>query len=119
MLSDCSSRWRGAIIGDLATENDTQRLRKLGASAVQVTTGNTCHLDAEMVRRALLKLNLDKLDLLVIENVGNLVCPAAYDLGEERRVVLLLVTEGEDKPLKYLTVFKMAQVAILNKIDIA
>ncbi|MGF1478537.1 MAG: hydrogenase nickel incorporation protein HypB [Cyanophyceae cyanobacterium] len=120
MLTDCGSQWRiGAIIGDLATENDAQRLQKLGASAVQVTTGNICHLDAEMVNQALLKLHLDDLDLLIIENVGNLVCPAAYDLGEERRVVLLSVTEGEDKPLKYPTAFKTAQVAILNKIDIA
>jgi hydrogenase nickel incorporation protein HypB len=109
----------GVIVGDLATDNDAQRLRRSGAPVVQITTGNVCHLDAEMVSRAMSQLGLDGLDLLIIENVGNLVCPASYDLGEELRVVLLSVTEGEDKPLKYPKAFKTAQVVVVNKIDIA
>src|SRR5262249_28344452 len=109
----------GVIVGDLATDNDAQRLRRSGAPVVQITTGNVCHLEAEMVTRALSQLDWDSLDLLFIENVGNLVCPASYDLGEELRVVLLSVTEGEDKPLKYPKAFKTADVAVVNKIDIA
>lgn len=108
-----------AIVGDLATENDGERLRRSGAAVVQITTGTLCHLEAEMVRLAVQDLELDVLELLAIENVGNLVCPAAYDLGESLRVVLLSTTEGEDKPLKYPTAFKSADVAIVNKIDIA
>jgi hydrogenase nickel incorporation protein HypB len=107
------------IVGDLATDNDAQRLRHTGAEAVQITTGETCHLEAEMVGRAAQQLHLDGIKLLVIENVGNLVCPAAYDLGEDLRVVIFSVTEGEDKPLKYPTMFKIADVVIINKIDIA
>ena len=91
----------GIIVGDLATDNDARRLRESGAPVVQITTGTVCHLDAEMVGRALGQMDLGGLDLLIIENVGNLVCPASYDLGEDLRVVLLSVTEGEDKPLKY------------------
>lgn len=106
------------IVGDLATDNDAQRLRHTGAEAVQITTGETCHLEAEMVGRAAQQLHLDGIKLLVIENVGNLVCPAAYDLGEDLRVVIFSVTEGEDKPLKYPTMFKIADVVIINKIDI-
>jgi hydrogenase nickel incorporation protein HypB len=109
----------GVIVGDLETENDAVRLRGAGAQAVQITTGTVCHLEAEMVARAAGKLPLDELDVLVIENVGNLVCPAAYDLGENLRVVLLSVTEGEDKPLKYTTMFKPADAVIVSKIDIA
>ncbi len=107
------------IVGDLATDNDAQRLREAGAPAVQVTTGTTCHLDAEMVARALQRLPLDGPGLLIIENVGNLVCPASYDLGEDLRVVLLSVTEGEDKPLKYPPVFQSANVVIVSKNDLA
>lgn len=107
------------IVGDLATDNDAQRLRHTGAEAVQITTGEACHLEAEMVGRAAGQLHLDGIKLLVIENVGNLVCPAAYDLGEDLRVVIFSVTEGEDKPLKYPTMFKIADVVIINKIDIA
>ena len=109
----------GVIVGDLATENDARRLQSKSAPTIQITTGNACHLEADMVAKAAHKLDLDNLDLLIIENVGNLVCPAAYDLGEDLRVVLLSVTEGEDKPLKYPTMFKSAQVVVINKIDIA
>jgi hydrogenase nickel incorporation protein HypB len=113
------SRQVGVIVGDLATENDALRLRAAGATALQITTGTACHLEGDMVAHALAHLDLETLDLLVIENVGNLVCPAAYDLGETLRVVLLSVTEGEDKPLKYPTAFQSADVVILSKIDIA
>jgi hydrogenase nickel incorporation protein HypB len=109
----------GVIVGDLETDNDAKRLRNSGAPVIQITTGNVCHLEADMVLQASQHINLDPLDLLIIENVGNLVCPAAYDLGENLRVVLLSVTEGEDKPLKYPTMFKSADVIIINKIDLA
>ncbi len=109
----------GVIVGDLATDNDAERLRSTGAPVVQVTTGTVCHLDAEMVARAARQLDLTGLDLLIIENVGNLVCPASYDLGEALRVVLLSVTEGEDKPLKYPPMFQSADVAIISKADLA
>ncbi|MFH0795392.1 MAG: hydrogenase nickel incorporation protein HypB, partial [bacterium] len=107
------------IVGDLATDNDARRLRSCNIPVVQVTTGSVCHLDSEMITRALDDLDLDNRDLLVIENVGNLVCPASYDLGEAARVVLLSVTEGEDKPLKYPVIFKSAQVVIITKTDLA
>ena len=109
----------GVIVGDLATDNDAQRLRESGAPVVQITTGTVCHLEAEMVARALKQLDLNGLDLLIIENVGNLVCPASYDLGEDLRVVLLSVTEGEDKPLKYPPIFQSAGVAVISKMDLA
>ena len=109
----------GVVVGDLATDNDARRLRNSGAAAVQITTGTTCHLEAEMVANAAQKLDLDQIDLLIIENVGNLVCPAAYDLGENLRVVMLSVTEGEDKPLKYPATFKSADTVIISKMDIA
>jgi hydrogenase nickel incorporation protein HypB len=109
----------GVIVGDLATDNDAQRLRESGAPVVQITTGTVCHLEAEMVARAVKRLELSGLKLLVIENVGNLVCPASYDLGEDLRIVLLSVTEGEDKPLKYPPMFQSAQVVIVSKIDLA
>ena len=109
----------GVIVGDLATDNDAVRLRSAGVPVVQITTGTVCHLEAEMVAKAMSQLPLDALDVLVIENVGNIVCPATYDLGEDLRVVLLSVTEGEDKPLKYPPMFHSANVAILNKIDLA
>ena len=118
--ADLGGRLRlGAIVGDLATENDAIRLRGHGIPAIQITTGSVCHLDAEMVARAMEGLDLDALDVLIIENVGNLVCPAVYDLGESSRVVLLSVTEGEDKPLKYPVVFQSAQVVVVSKMDIA
>lgn len=109
----------GVIVGDLATDNDAARLRAAGVPVVQITTGTVCHLEAEMVARAMSKLDLGALDVLIIENVGNLVCPASYDLGEHLRVVLLSVTEGEDKPLKYPPMFHSAQVAVITKTDLA
>jgi hydrogenase nickel incorporation protein HypB len=109
----------GVIVGDLATDNDAARLRDAGVPVVQITTGTVCHLDADMVARAAKQLDLDALDLLTIENVGNLVCPADYDLGEDLRVVLLSVTEGEDKPLKYPPIFHSANVALVTKCDLA
>jgi hydrogenase nickel incorporation protein HypB len=109
----------GVIVGDLATDNDAARLRTAGIPVVQITTGTVCHLDADMVSKAAAQIDLDKLDVLVIENVGNLVCPADYDLGEDLRVVLLSVTEGEDKPLKYPPMFHSANVAIITKSDMA
>ncbi len=119
-LRHLSGMLRAAVIvGDLATENDAERLRVTHAPVVQVTTGTMCHLEAEMVAKAAGDLDLNALDLLIIENVGNLVCPAAYDLGEDFRVVLLSVTEGEDKPLKYPPVFQAADVVLISKIDLA
>jgi hydrogenase nickel incorporation protein HypB len=109
----------GVIVGDLATDNDAQRLRESGAPVVQITTGTVCHLEAEMVGRAIRQLDLTGLNLLIIENVGNLVCPASYDLGEDLRIVLLSVTEGEDKPLKYPPMFQSADVVLISKIDLA
>ena len=109
----------GVIVGDLATDNDAAQLRTAGIPVVQITTGTVCHLDADMVSKAAAQLDLDKLDVLVIENVGNLVCPADYDLGEDLRVVLLSVTEGEDKPLKYPPMFHSASVAVVTKCDMA
>jgi len=109
----------GVITGDLQTEHDAQRLRAAGAPAVQINTGAACHLDAHQVLHALERLDLDALDLLFIENVGNLVCPALFDLGEAARVVLFAVTEGEDKPLKYPTVFERADLVLLTKADLA
>lgn len=119
-LTDLKDIYKSAVIvGDLATDNDAQRLKQTSAQVVQITTGNICHLEAEMIRQALKEINLDNCQLLMIENVGNLVCPSAYDLGENKRIALLSVTEGEDKPLKYPTLFKSADVVIINKIDIA
>ena len=109
----------GVIVGDLATDNDAAQLRTAGIPVVQITTGTVCHLDAEMISRAAAQINLDLVDVLVIENVGNLVCPADYDLGEDLRVVLLSVTEGEDKPLKYPPMFHSANVAVITKSDMA
>jgi hydrogenase nickel incorporation protein HypB len=108
-----------ALVGDLATENDALRLARSGAPVRQITTGTLCHLEAAMVRGALDGWDLRELDYLFIENVGNLVCPSSYDVGEELRVVLLSVTEGEDKPLKYPTIFHTADLAIFTKMDLA
>ena len=108
-----------ALVGDLATENDATRLARSGASVRQISTGTTCHLEAEMIDDALEGWDLAELDVLFIENVGNLVCPASYDLGENLRAVLFSVTEGEDKPLKYPTIFNTADVAVITKMDIA
>jgi hydrogenase nickel incorporation protein HypB len=108
-----------ALVGDLATENDAARLARSGAPVKQITTGTICHLDASMVERALADWNLRELDFLFIENVGNLVCPSSFDLGEDLRVVLVSTTEGEDKPLKYPTIFNSADVAVITKMDVA
>jgi len=119
-LTSLRRQWRvAALVGDLATENDAARLARARAPVKQIITGTVCHLDAAMIERALDGWNLDELDLLFIENVGNLVCPASYDLGEELRMVLLSVTEGEDKPLKYPTIFNTADVALITKVDLA
>ena len=119
-LTKLRRRWRvAALVGDLATENDAARLARTQAPVKQIITGTVCHLDAAMIDRALEGWNLDELDLLFIENVGNLVCPASYDLGEELRMVWLSVTEGEDKPLKYPTIFNTADVALITKVDLA
>ncbi|MBI1763008.1 MAG: hydrogenase nickel incorporation protein HypB [Acidobacteria bacterium] len=108
-----------ALVGDLATDNDAARLARTAAPVRQITTGTICHLEAAMVERALEGWNLAELDFLFIENVGNLVCPSSYDLGEELRLVLMSVTEGEDKPLKYPTIFNTADLAIITKMDLA
>jgi hydrogenase nickel incorporation protein HypB len=109
----------GVIVGDLATDNDAAQLRTANIPVVQITTGTVCHLDAEMVAKAAEQMDLSKVDVLVIENVGNLVCPADFDLGEALRVVLLSTTEGEDKPSKYPPMFHSANVAVITKSDLA
>jgi hydrogenase nickel incorporation protein HypB len=109
----------GALVGDLATENDAARLKRATPNIRQITTGTICHLDARMIEKALEGWRLNDLDFLFIENVGNLVCPSSYDLGEELRLVLLSATEGEDKPLKYPTIFNSSDVAIITKMDMA
>ncbi len=108
-----------ALVGDLATDNDAARLARSRAPVRQITTGTLCHLEAAMVRDALEGWNLGELEFLFIENVGNLVCPSSYDLGEDLRLVLLSVTEGEDKPLKYPTIFNTADVAVITKTDLS
>ena len=107
------------IEGDQQTENDAERNRATGAPAIQINTGKGCHLDADMVGRAMERLDLTPGGFLFIENVGNLVCPAAFDLGEDAKVAILSVTEGEDKPLKYPDMFTAAKLALLNKVDLA
>ena len=108
-----------ALVGDLATENDAARLKRAATRVQQITTGTICHLDASMIESAVGAWELTEIDLLFIENVGNLVCPSSYDLGEDLRFVLLSTTEGEDKPLKYPTIFNTADVALLTKMDMA
>lgn len=120
LLARLSANYRvAALVGDLATENDAARLQRATPQVKQITTGTICHLDAQMVEKALEAWNLSELDFLFIENVGNLVCPSSYDLGEELRLVLLSTTEGEDKPLKYPTIFNGADVAVITKMDLA
>lgn len=119
-LAQMSQTWAvAALVGDLATDNDAKRLARSGAPVRQIVTEGMCHLEAEMIDLHLQGWNLAKLQFLFIENVGNLVCPSSYDLGEALRVVLLSVTEGEDKPLKYPPMFSSADVAIITKIDLA
>ena len=108
----------GALAGDLATDNDATRLSAAGIRARSITTGSACHLDAAMVHNALHQLAWNDLDHLFVENVGNLVCPAVYDLGQAANVVLLSVTEGEDKPLKYPVMFKAADLVVITKMDL-
>jgi hydrogenase nickel incorporation protein HypB len=108
-----------ALVGDLATENDAARLARSQAPVKQIITGTVCHLEAAMVQQALEGWNLEDLDFLFIENVGNLVCPSSYDLGEDLRLVLMSVTEGEDKPLKYPTIFNSSDVAVITKTDLS
>lgn len=118
-IDQLSSRLRIAVIeGDLETENDAQRIRAKGVPAVQITTGSACHLDAQMVHHGLHDLNLDEVDILFIENVGNLVCPASYDLGQHFNVVLLSSTEGDDKPAKYPVMFRAADLMLVTKSDL-
>ncbi len=119
-LTILREKYRVAVlVGDLATDNDAKRLARAEVPVKQITTGTVCHLEATMVEKALKDWNLDELDFLFIENVGNLVCPSSYDLGENLRVVLMSTTEGEDKPLKYPTIFDTADVAVITKIDLA
>jgi hydrogenase nickel incorporation protein HypB len=119
-LSLARSKYRtAALVGDLATDNDANRLARSQVPVRQITTGTVCHLEAEMIRSALEGWMPQELELLFIENVGNLVCPSSYDLGENLRLVLMSVTEGEDKPLKYPTIFNTADVAVITKIDLA
>jgi len=109
------------IVGDICTSNDADRLAKSGAPVVQVNTdefGGDCHLAAHVIEKAAENFNLDDLDLLIVENVGNLVCPAEFDIGEDARVVILSVTEGEDKPVKYPLMFRECDAAIINKTDL-
>jgi hydrogenase nickel incorporation protein HypB len=106
------------LTGDIQTENDAARLRRFGFPTKQITTGGTCHLDARMIEKHLADWNLDELDVLFIENVGNLVCPSSYDLGEAAKIVLLSVTEGEDKPLKYPSIFFKSELLVLTKVDL-
>lgn len=109
----------GVVVGDLETDNDARRLRETGAPVVQISTGTLCHLDADMVARSLAEISPAELDILFIENVGNLVCPATFDLGEDLRLAILSTTEGEDKPLKYPPMFRFADVIIVSKMDLA
>jgi len=118
-LESMSRDARVAVLtGDIQTENDARRLACAGFPVKQITTGGTCHLDAKMITKALADWDLEKIDILFIENVGNLVCPASYDLGEHAKVVLLSVTEGEDKPLKYPSIFLRSELCVINKTDL-
>jgi hydrogenase nickel incorporation protein HypB len=120
VLRELGSQHRvAALVGDLATENDAARLARSGAPVRQIITGTVCHLEAQMVEKALEGWQMEDLDYLFLENVGNLVCPSSYDLGESMRLVLLSVTEGEDKPLKYPAIFNSADVALITKWDLA
>jgi len=108
----------GVIEGDVQTDRDAQRIAKFSIPVVQIVTNGGCHLEAKLIQDALVNFNLDELNMLVIENVGNLVCPANYDLGEAKKVVLVSTTEGDDKPLKYPSMFRVADLMIINKIDL-
>lgn len=124
LLERTLEHWRGTgkrvvlLTGDLQTENDAKRLAQWGFPVKQIVTGGTCHLDAKMIEKHLADWPLDSFDLLIIENVGNLVCPSSYDLGEHAKIVILSVTEGEDKPLKYPSIFFKSELMILSKVDL-
>ncbi|MEG0217657.1 MAG: hydrogenase nickel incorporation protein HypB [Raoultibacter sp.] len=105
------------IEGDIASSVDSEKIKAQGIAAVQINTGGACHLESDMIRRAVDVLDLDNLDLIIVENVGNLVCPTDFDLGENLKVMILSVPEGDDKPLKYPGVFQVAEAVILNKVD--
>lgn len=118
-LAHLAEKFRVAVIeGDLFTAKDAARIDRFGVDVIQINTAGGCHLDAAMIQKACASLNLDALDLLIVENVGNLVCPAEFDLGENFKVVVLSITEGDDKPLKYPLVFKESEAVLLNKIDL-
>lgn len=108
----------GVIEGDIYTTKDAERVEAHGVPVVQINTAGSCHLDARMIRPALDDFDLDNLDLLIVENVGNLVCPAEFDLGEDARVAVLSITEGNDKPMKYPLVFRQSEVVLINKVDL-
>ncbi len=118
-LTDLRDEFRMAVIeGDLQTDNDARRVAATGAQAIQINTGGGCHLDSAMITSILPNFDLQKLDILFIENVGNLVCPVEFDCGEDHKVALLSVTEGDDKPEKYPLLFNLASVMVLNKVDL-
>ena len=118
-LAALGGELRMAVIeGDLFTTKDAARIERCGAPVVQINTSGGCHLDAPMVKSALSSIDLDSLDMLIIENVGNLVCPAEFELGQDKKAVVLSITEGDDKPLKYPLMFKEADAALLNKVDL-
>ena len=118
-LSKLTDKINVAVIeGDLFTARDAERIERQKIPVVQINTAGGCHLDAPMVRRAAESLNLDAIDLLIVENVGNLVCPAEFDIGENMKAVVLSITEGDDKPLKYPLIFKESSACVLNKIDL-
>lgn len=118
-LSDLGEKYNMAVIeGDLMTDNDARRVAATGAQAVQINTEGGCHLDAAMVSNALVSLDLDNVDILFVENVGNLVCPVEFDVGEDAKIALLSVTEGDDKPEKYPLLFELSKAMVLNKMDL-
>ena len=118
-LARLSDKIKVAVIeGDLFTAKDAERIERTGVDVIQINTAGGCHLDASMIQKACASLDLDTLDLLIVENVGNLVCPAEFDIGENFKAVVLSITEGDDKPLKYPLIFKESEVTLLNKIDL-
>ena len=118
-VQDLGKKYKIAVIeGDVQTDQDAKRIEKHGVQAIQINTGGACHLDARMVHKRLHEINLDELDILIIENVGNLVCPAEFDLGEHDKVMVLSTTEGDDKPRKYPVMFHEARAMLINKIDL-
>lgn len=117
MLKDAGIRF-AVLTGDCFTTNDAARIDKAGAEVIQINTGNSCHIDAQFIRSAISEINLDGLDLLIVENVGNLVCPAEFDIGEDCKIVILSLPEGDDKPKKYPLVFTESELVMLNKVDL-